>query len=125
LFALAGFGLQASVVLGEWHLVLDLRSYVHTRRRHDWSKGRVRLYDRREGLATEVDRSREHPELAAELRSALLEWLARAPAAGVGTGAPLSAGALENLESLGYTGFRPSVGPWYAPEVSGVDRTPR
>ncbi|MEL6716223.1 MAG: hypothetical protein AAFP86_20755, partial [Planctomycetota bacterium] len=116
-FGLSSFGLQATVTLGHWHLVFDLRSFESAGRAHVWQKGRTQLFDRREGLGTQRDVSPEHPERTAEMRAALLDWLARGSARGLGADVQLSETAAENLQALGYAGFTGPESDWYDAEV--------
>jgi len=119
-FSISAHGLQAGISAGDWYLSLDLRSFVSRKVAEPWEKGRVQLFDRRNGVDDSTDVREQHPDRARALRAALIEWLGRGTSAGLGSAVDLSAQAAANLEELGYGGYTErSDSTWWSEE--GVD----
>lgn len=103
-YMISAHGNTASVQSGRWKLILHLRSH------HEWALERrrnaheVELYDLEADPGCLVDLVKEpaHKETARGLRRDLIEWLARAPAQGLGTSRLQSESSLASLEELGY-----------------------
>ncbi|MEM9798905.1 MAG: sulfatase [Planctomycetota bacterium] len=116
-FAVAAHGLQASVTSGRWFLVLDLRAYDDDSIGDVLDKGRVQLFDRRNGVDGEEDVAMENLERTRRMRDALLAWLADANTEGFGNAIELSSDAAANLEALGYGGVAERTDAvWWTPE---------
>lgn len=108
-FALSAHGLQAAITSGKWYLVMDLRDYDTSPVKHDWQKGRVKLFDRSQGVDTEDEMSAEFPDVTEALRERLVEWLLDANPVGLGTEVQLNEDQSANLEELGYAAVDPGA----------------
>jgi arylsulfatase A-like enzyme len=109
-YALARDGHSASIQAGGWHLILHLADHhpaalVEPRERH-----RVELYDLRRDPRAEHDRIDAEPGRARELRRALIEWLAAAPAEGLAAPSAASLEQRARLAGLGYAEGAEAVG---------------
>lgn len=104
-FAIASFGHSASVNLGRWHLILQLRSYFKNAETERWGvchAHEVELYDLVADPGCTRDLVDSQLEVARELRALLVKWLlAAGPGALAGSVDP-SAEAIEDLAQLGY-----------------------
>jgi len=123
LFGLSSHGLQATVTLDDWHLVMDLRDFKADEREFEWEKGRTMLFDRKDGISSEQDVSEANAEVTAEMRAALVRWLGEGSTEGLGRESQVSAEGAENLRVLGYTGFTERTSSsWYTEDPDGGDR---
>jgi len=104
-YSIAAHGLQAGISVGDWYLSLDLRSFQAAKFGEPWEKGRVQLFDRRNGVDSSEDVLNQHPKRAKAMRAALVDWLGRGTSGGLGSAVDLSAQAAANLEELGYGGY--------------------
>ncbi len=104
-YSISAHGLQAGISVGNWYLSLDLRSFQAAKFGEPWEKGRVQLFDRRNGVDSSENVLEEHPKRAKAMRAALVEWLGRGSSGGLGSAVDLSAQAAANLEELGYGGY--------------------
>jgi arylsulfatase A-like enzyme len=101
-FALGSGGRYASIQSGPWYLLLHLDpdpDHPRTPQRHA-----VELYDLADDRACQHERSGDRPEVARELRRALLAWLGGFRPPPVEASQAPSARELEMLEALGYGG---------------------
>jgi arylsulfatase A-like enzyme len=108
-FALEANGYSAAVLRGRWMLKLGLREDRSVlEKTGDWYH-RAELYDVTVDEACEHDLSAEQPELARELREALVGWLRSRSARGWSREAAGDADAVaRQLAELGYTGSDPA-----------------
>jgi arylsulfatase A-like enzyme len=103
-FAIACAGRSASITSGSMHLILQLVAHeigkpepVRTAERHQ-----IELYDLAQDPACEHDLSSERPEVAREMRRALIAWLQAAHAVGASHAAQLSDADRSHIAELGY-----------------------
>ena len=54
-----------------------LRSFQAAKFGEPWEKGRVQLFDRRNGVDSSEDVLNQHPKRAKAMRAALVDWLGR------------------------------------------------
>ncbi|GJM20670.1 MAG: hypothetical protein DHS20C15_05850 [Planctomycetota bacterium] len=110
LFQLGASSRAASVRFGRHLLVMALKAHhprpsVRGRELHQ-----VELYDVQADPDCLHDLAELEPELAAELRARLIDWLALAPARGLAGGATEDPELLEQLAELGYVDHDPDAG---------------
>lgn len=101
-FAMGSNGQHAAVTRGPHHLVLSLKShqgFLRTSR----EEHQVELYDRIADPRLENDLVEAKPELAAELRSVLVEWLGEALPGGLAIMGAATPEQMAELAALGYS----------------------
>ena len=110
-FALEANGYSAAVLRGRWMLKLGLREDRSVlEKTGDWYH-KAELYDITVDESCEHDLGSEHPELFAELRRELVDWLRSRSSRGWSEEARGDAGAIaRQLAELGYTGSDPASG---------------
>ena len=110
-FALEANGYSAAILRGRWMLKLGLREDRSVlEKTGDWYH-KAELYDITVDESCEHDLGSEHPELFAELRRELVNWLRSRSSRGWSEEARGDAGAIaRQLAELGYTGSDPASG---------------
>jgi len=116
-FALSAGGSSASLMVDSWFAVLLLRDHS-TLRPQDHERHDLELFDVSEDPECAADVEEDHPEVAREMRSQLVQWLGAASASGLARSRAVSEQSLRDLAALGYAGDTPEVGArvWIDPQ---------
>ena len=121
-FALAAHAFCASVTVGPWHLILNLRREFTWPLEQERPPHEVELYHLGRDPGCTENLVDEEFERARELRSRLIDWLDAADPVGLGrTGGVQRSSAQASLEALGYAagGEEDAADPgqaWYLPD---------
>ncbi len=123
-FAMGSNGQHASVTRGPHHLVLSLRKhqgFLRTGR----EEHQVELYDHIADPRLDNDLVEAKPELAAELRSSLVEWLGEALPGGLAIMGAATPEQMAELAALGYSQAEEVAqdAAWIEPDCSCVHCT--
>ena len=117
IFALAAHGNSASIRSGRWFLLLHLRDHkgklARARAKHE-----LELYDLARDPQCLANVAETNPDVAADLRERLVEWLSQADPVGLAMRRVASAREIADLAALGYAADSETVEeePWYEPE---------